>query len=98
MHYLSARELQAMMESGQLSSAELTQNLLSTRIDIVNKCNALVSEAPRASIKKQAMDLDAERAAGKTRSRLHGIPIVVKVRISDMEMRMILMDIGRRYK
>lgn len=78
-HYLSAHELQAKLESGELTSADLTASLLDTRIDIVNKCNAVVSHAPRDSIIKLAKDLDAERAAGKVRSKLHGIPIVVKV-------------------
>jgi amidase len=42
------------------------------------KLNAVISTTPHDILLKRARTLDEERASGKTRSALHGLPILVK--------------------
>ncbi|MBK7320162.1 amidase [Candidatus Villigracilis affinis] len=72
-------ELQKKMTSGELTSRQLTELFLE-RIDSVDrrgpKLNSVIETNPDAlSI---ASTLDEERRAGKVRSQLHGIPILIK--------------------
>lgn len=72
-------DLQEAMDVGILNS-ELLVNLYLERIEqydgLFNAINQINDEAI-----KEAKKLDQERAAGKVRSKLHGIPIVVKTNI-----------------
>ena len=73
-------ELQALMESGELSSRQLTAAYL-RRIDRFNPLlGAVIETDPRAS--DNAIRRDAERKAGKVRGPLHGIPVLVKDNIA----------------
>lgn len=40
--------------------------------------NAIIETAPLDNVRAIAQSLDDERAAGKVRSPLHGVPIIVK--------------------
>lgn len=76
---LSAQEAQAAMAAGTLSSRTLTQAYLDriARIDDAGPMlNAVIEINPEAIA--QADALDAERAAGRVRSALHGIPVLLK--------------------
>jgi len=69
-------ELQEAMKTGQITSVALTQFYLQ-RIESENpKLNAIIAVLPNALA--NARMLDKERANGKIRSPMHGIPIVIK--------------------
>ena len=71
--------LQAAMSEGWLTSAAITQAYLD-RIRSIDDSgptlNAVIAVFPDAL--EQARSLDAERAAGKVRGPLHGIPVLIK--------------------
>jgi Asp-tRNA(Asn)/Glu-tRNA(Gln) amidotransferase A subunit family amidase len=72
-----------LMQQQGLSSVELTQYYLrqiNTVDDAGPHLNAIVDINPDAL--QQAAAMDAERKAGKVRSALHGIPVVLKANIA----------------
>ncbi len=75
----SIPELQAALESGAATSADLVDAYLA-RIAAYDPAgptlNAIVRLHPEAT--EQARRLDAERASGRVRGPLHGIPILLK--------------------
>jgi hypothetical protein len=77
-------DLQKLLESGSTTSVEVVETYLA-QISKYNhagpKLNALISVAPRHVALQQALLLDAERAAGRVRGPLHGIPFVIKENI-----------------
>jgi len=76
---LSAQDAQVAMTAGTLTSRTLTRSYLEriARIDDGGPMlNAVIEVNPEALAEAGAMD--AERAAGKIRSGLHGIPVLVK--------------------
>jgi len=80
-------ELQAAMESGDLTAVELVDFYLA-RIaaydDAGPKLNAFILVNPKA--RDEAAALDAERAASGPRGPLHGIPVVIKDNIDTVDM------------
>ncbi len=78
----TASELQDRLKAGMTTSVEITTAYLA-QIEKHNhagaKLNAVIVVAPREVVLKAAEKLDRERSAGKTRSPLHGLPIIVKV-------------------
>ena len=80
---LTAIELERLLSNASLTSRELVQACLE-QIEKHNHqglcLNAIISVAPHEHLCGLAEELDAERAAGKIRSPLHGIPIILKVR------------------
>lgn len=72
-------ELQTAMAEGRLSASELVE-LYRARIGALDdagpRLNAVVELNPDAPT--EAMQLDAERAAGHVRGPLHGIPVLLK--------------------
>ena len=80
----SISELQNKMKSNQITATKLTKFYLQ-KIDRENsKLNAIISINPKAL--DEAKRFDKERAAGKVRGLLHGIPIVVKDNIETINM------------
>lgn len=79
MQEFSILELQSKMESGELTSQKLTEIYLE-RIDSIDRTgprlNSVIETNPDAM--SIASSLDLERAAGKLRGPLHGIPILLK--------------------
>ncbi len=77
------REQQAQMAAGKLSSSSLVKQYLA-RIAAIDKAgprlNAVIETNPDAL--KIAADMDRERAAGKLRGPLHGIPVLLKDNIA----------------
>jgi Asp-tRNA(Asn)/Glu-tRNA(Gln) amidotransferase A subunit family amidase len=83
----SIEDLQRAQQDKQVTSRQLVDFYLA-RIEAYDKqgpaLNSVMAINPRA---RQAADaLDAERAAGKTRGPLHGIPILVKDNYETLEM------------
>ncbi|KAK4145836.1 amidase signature domain-containing protein [Dichotomopilus funicola] len=77
----SATELQALLESGNLTSVQLVKACLNqiAKYDRLGPTlRAIVSTPPEEYIPSVAERLDKERAVGKVRGTLHGIPIIVK--------------------
>ena len=74
-------ELQSLMDSGDLTSYDLVVYYLDRiqRYD-VDKLNSVLELNPEALDIAQA--LDAERAAGTVRGRMHGIPVLLKDNIA----------------
>ncbi|MEH0153100.1 amidase [Limibacter armeniacum] len=76
-------QMQEAMQAGKLTSLQLTKAYLK-RIETLNKkgpeLRAVIATNPKAEA--QAEQLDKERAAGKVRGPLHGIPILVKDNIN----------------
>ena len=73
-------QLQAMMNSGQWTSRELTQGYLA-RIDSLNPLlHAVIETNPQAVA--IATQRDNERRAGRIRGPLHGIPVLLKDNIA----------------
>ena len=83
----SIADLQAALTSGDVTSTELV-SLYLERIAAYDRqgprLHAMVALNPRAH--EQAEALDRERAAGRVRGPLHGIPIVVKDNYETVEM------------
>ena len=72
-------ELQAAMERGETSSHALVQAYLARIVELDRNgptLNSVIALNPLA--RNEAAALDAERAAGKLRGPLHGIPILLK--------------------
>lgn len=74
----SISDLTKAMEKGEVTAKELVQMYID-RINAYDKSldlNSIIMINPKAL--EQAEELDKERAAGKVRGSLHGIPIIVK--------------------
>ncbi|HEY8562046.1 MAG TPA: amidase [Pyrinomonadaceae bacterium] len=72
----TVQQLQQAMQSGKMSSREITQKYLD-RIGSVDKMlNSVIETNPDALA--IADGLDKERKAGKVRSPMHGIPVLIK--------------------
>src|SRR6185295_9919893 len=77
-------EMQGAMAGGRVTSRELVQQYL-TRIAVYDKkLNAVVTVNPNAL--REAEERDRERAQGKPRGPLHGIPIALKDNIHTTDM------------
>ena len=73
------QELQNQMQSGQTTCVQITQGYLE-RIQAINpQLHAVIEVNPDALLNAQA--LDQERAAGRRRGPLHGVPVLVKASI-----------------
>lgn len=69
-------ELQDAMKTGKITARELTQKYLDRIKEIDGKLKSVIETNPDAL--KIADDMDAERKKGKTRSPMHGIPVLLK--------------------
>ena len=77
----SASDIQILLSSGKITSLELVEICLA-RIDRYDRSGwelqAMMFISNREKLMDVARGLDQERAAGKVRGRLHGVPIVLK--------------------
>lgn len=82
---VTAEELSYRLEAGQISSVRLVEAYLA-QIEAHNRhglnLRAVIDAAPRRLVLDQAARLDYERRVGSLRSRLHGVPILVKDNIA----------------
>jgi len=78
-HELSILDLQAALSSGRVTSRRLVESYLA-RIQAYDQAgprlNAILTINPRA--REDADAMDRERAEGKVRGPLHGVPILIK--------------------
>lgn len=74
---LSASEQMELMESGQLSAAELLEVNLARSETLASSLNALVT-IDAESARSAAAECDRERASGSVRGPLHGLSMSVK--------------------
>src|ERR1051326_3631799 len=77
-------EIQAAMKAGKLTAHDLVVQYLTRIAMYENKLHATIAVNPNAL--KEADQLDRERAQGKIRGPLHGIPIALKDNIHTTEM------------
>jgi len=77
-------EMQQAMEEGRLTSEELLQRYMTRIAYYENLLNPTITVNPNALA--AAARLDAERAAGRIRGPLHGIPIALKDNIHTTDM------------
>ncbi|HEV2719431.1 MAG TPA: amidase family protein, partial [Thermoanaerobaculia bacterium] len=69
-------EMQAALRDGRVTSRELVRQSLERIATYEDKLHAVITVNPNAL--KEADERDRERAAGKVRGPLHGIPIALK--------------------
>ncbi|MBI5953086.1 MAG: amidase [Chloroflexi bacterium] len=69
-------ELQQKMSTGELTSLQITESYLERISDLDREVNSVIEVNPEAQ--SIAAGLDAERAGGRVRGPLHGIPILIK--------------------
>jgi len=69
-------EMRVAMEQGRTTSREIVLQYLARIATYENKLNATIAVNPKAL--QEAEALDRERAAGKVRGPLHGIPVALK--------------------
>ena len=77
-------EMQKAMTEGRVTSRELVTLSLIRIATYEDKLNAVITVNPHAL--EQADAMDRERAAGKTRGPLHGIPIALKDNVHTTDM------------
>jgi amidase len=80
----SIRDLRAALEQRRVTSRELVLQYLARIALYEDRLNAVISVNPRAL--QEADERDRERAAGRLRGPLHGIPIALKDNIHTTDM------------
>ena len=78
-------EMQAALREGRVTSRELTTRYLERIATYEDRLNAIITVNPRALDDAEAMD--RERAAGRVRGPLHGVPIALKDNIHTTDIR-----------
>jgi amidase len=78
-------ELQSALQSGRVTSRQLVAQYLARIATYEDRINAIITVNPRALEEADAMD--RERAAGRVRGPLHGIPIALKDNIHTTDIR-----------
>jgi amidase len=73
---MTIRDLQTAIGSGKMSAKEITQKYLDRIREIDGKLNSVIEINPDAPAIAEAMD--NERKAGKIRSAIHGMPVLLK--------------------
>lgn len=75
---IDAEGLKTLLERGDVTSQGLVRQYLAQIKRHDGKFHAMIQTTPIALLEERASMLDRERATGKTRGPLHGIPIIIK--------------------
>lgn len=84
LHQVSILDLQRALEAGEITSVQLVEAYLARIAAFEPQVNAVQTTHPDALAIAAA--LDAERAAGRVRGPLHGIPILLKDNVGTSDM------------
>lgn len=84
---IDAQGLKALLDRGVISTQNLVKQYLAQIQRHEHKLHAMIQTTPENLLVARAALLDQERAAGKTRGPLHGIPIVIKASPSSTAMK-----------
>lgn len=76
---IDAKALQVLLDKGSISSWDLVQSCLAQIEKHDDWLRAMIQTTPIELLEATAKSLDEERASGKVRGPLHGIPILIKV-------------------
>lgn len=76
---IDARHLQGLLESGKVTSLDLVRKYVAQIQRHDSKLHAMIQTTSIDVLEQTARSLDQERADGKTRGPLHGLPITIKV-------------------
>ncbi|CAI7616749.1 unnamed protein product [Penicillium pancosmium] len=79
---IDARHLQGLLESGRVTSLDLVRQYVAQIQRHDSKLHAMIQTASIDLLEQTARSLDQERADGKIRGPLHGIPITIKDNIA----------------
>ena len=77
LHFRTLAQLSAMLDRREVSSVELTESLLDRIATLDPQVNAFITVTGERAL-AQAQAADEERAAGRSRGPLHGIPFGLK--------------------
>ncbi len=75
----SASDLQALLSAGELNSSTVVEVYLKRIAADDGYLRSVVQTAPTDVLDREIKRLDEERASGKVRGPLHGIPFLIKV-------------------
>ncbi|KAJ5379413.1 hypothetical protein N7509_012532 [Penicillium cosmopolitanum] len=79
---IDARHLQGLLESGRVTSLDLVRQYVTQIQRHDSKLHAMIQTTSIDLLEQTARSLDQERADGKIRGPLHGIPITIKDNIA----------------
>ncbi|KAJ5098877.1 hypothetical protein N7532_005878 [Penicillium argentinense] len=79
---IDARALQTLLENGKVTSLDLVRRYVAQIERFDGNLHAMIQTTSTEILEKTAKSLDEERASGKIRSPLHGIPITIKDNIA----------------
>ncbi|PNP47963.1 hypothetical protein TGAMA5MH_01015 [Trichoderma gamsii] len=79
---VNTQTLQDLLEKGSIKSTHLVNFYLDQIQRHDDYLHGILTMPSREALQKIAVALDKERAAGKVRSRLHGIPVILKDNIN----------------
>lgn len=77
----TAHELQSLLKLGKITSVQIVKHYLEQIGKHNDHLHALIEVTPEEHLLAFAEKLDNERAQNQTRGNLHGIPIIVKVSV-----------------
>ncbi|MEE3169607.1 MAG: amidase family protein, partial [Pseudomonadota bacterium] len=77
LHYQSAYRLLEQLDTGALSSEELTRALLERIREVNPQVNAIITLGEQQALARPRQ-ADASRAAGQVKGPLHGLPLTIK--------------------
>jgi amidase len=83
----TAADLGKLLNEGTLTSEEAVSEYLKQIETYNGYLHAVISTPPMDTVLALARKLDQERLSGRVRGPLHGIPVLVKVRLAAVQLR-----------
>lgn len=79
---IDAHALKTLLDHGRVTTQGLVKQYLAQIQRHDHNLHAMIQTTPENLLEERARLLDQERAAGKIRGPLHGIPIIIKASLS----------------